>query len=144
MIGKSLIHLCLSQADSTCDRLGILVGGKLKALGDASRLKRVYGAGHHLEITINLEKMGGGSMDNVADKVISSLRSSGVDTEHISLIEGVNVSETRSRLTFGLGVEKKRSSHLARGSMFGQAAPVPVAEDREAEEQQVYGGGRSK
>ena len=45
------------EADSTCDRIGILVSGKLRCLGDSARLKRMYGAGHHLELTVDSSKL---------------------------------------------------------------------------------------
>lgn len=131
------------EADSTCDRLGILVGGKLKALGDTARLKRVYGAGHHLELTVNVAKLGVSEREALSDKLLASLRQAGVDTSHIILVEFVVTSDTRARLTFGLGVDKKRASDLSRTSLYGTGHVVPTQAEHEIEQENMRRNSRA-
>mmetsp|Transcript_9172 Transcript_9172/g.22484 ORF Transcript_9172/g.22484 Transcript_9172/m.22484 type:complete len:818 (+) Transcript_9172:518-2971(+) len=42
----------MMEADAVSDRIGILVAGRLKCLGETSRIKSVYGTGYHLELTL--------------------------------------------------------------------------------------------
>ncbi|CAD7968992.1 unnamed protein product [Amoebophrya sp. A25] len=46
----------MMEADATSDRIGILVSGRLKCLGETARIKAAYGNGYHLELTLNLTK----------------------------------------------------------------------------------------
>ncbi|CAD7966528.1 unnamed protein product [Amoebophrya sp. A120] len=44
----------MMEADATSERIGILVGGRLKCLGSTSRIKSLYGDGYHLELILDL------------------------------------------------------------------------------------------
>eukprot|EP00392_Amoebophrya_sp_AT5.2_P015334 g15536.t1 len=55
--GQTIISTTHSmmEAEATADRIGILVGGRLKALGTTHHIKARYGSGYHLELIVNLE-----------------------------------------------------------------------------------------
>ncbi|CAD7959169.1 unnamed protein product [Amoebophrya sp. A120] len=46
----------MMEADATSDRIGILVGGKLKCLGSTHRIKSQYGNGYQLELLVRWKK----------------------------------------------------------------------------------------
>ncbi|CAD7944790.1 unnamed protein product [Amoebophrya sp. A120] len=45
----------MMEADATCDRVGILVAGRLQCLGETLHIKNQYGNGYHLELNLNLQ-----------------------------------------------------------------------------------------
>ncbi|CAD7934698.1 unnamed protein product [Amoebophrya sp. A120] len=46
----------MAEADAVSDRVGVLVAGRLKCLGETSHIKKMYGSGYHLELTVDLGK----------------------------------------------------------------------------------------
>eukprot|EP00392_Amoebophrya_sp_AT5.2_P007831 g7850.t1 len=56
-VGQTIISTTHSmmEAEATSDRIGILVGGRLKAVGTTHRIKSRYGSGYHLELIVNLQ-----------------------------------------------------------------------------------------
>ncbi|CAD7961804.1 unnamed protein product [Amoebophrya sp. A25] len=53
-VGQTVISTTHSmmEADATCDKLAILVGGRLQCFGVTSRIKELYGSGYHLELIL--------------------------------------------------------------------------------------------
>ncbi|CAD7953833.1 unnamed protein product [Amoebophrya sp. A25] len=53
-LGQTIVSTTHSmvEADSTCDKLAILVGGRLQCFGSTARIKQVYGSGFHLELIL--------------------------------------------------------------------------------------------
>jgi len=51
----------MEEADTLCERIGIMAGGKLRALGTPQRLKTTYGSGFKLDLTLRAAPALGGS-----------------------------------------------------------------------------------
>ena len=52
-VGSSVIlttHF-MEEADALCQRLGVMVNGRLCCLASSQQLKSTYGAGYHLEVS---------------------------------------------------------------------------------------------
>jgi ABC-type multidrug transport system ATPase subunit len=46
----------MEEAESLCDRIGIITKGNLRTVGDQFRLKDIYGKGYFISISLELEK----------------------------------------------------------------------------------------
>jgi hypothetical protein len=53
----------MEEADSLCNRVGIMVNGTLRCLGSTMHIKGKYGAGYHLELLMDLSGISGGSVE---------------------------------------------------------------------------------
>jgi ABC-type multidrug transport system ATPase subunit len=55
-------HL-MEEAESLCDRIGIITKGNLRTVGDQFKLKEIYGRGYFISVSVEMEKFmqqGGG------------------------------------------------------------------------------------
>ncbi|CAD7939098.1 unnamed protein product [Amoebophrya sp. A25] len=113
--GQTIISTTHSmmEADATCDRVGILVRGRLECLGRTEQIKEKYGSGYHLEISI--PKPEGPQPGEKAKDLQESLCGSVEDlrAQDIILLEELSISETSSRLTFELHGQKGKKLKLA-------------------------------
>lgn len=41
---------CMEECEAVCDRLGIMVGGRLRCIGTSQHLKEVFGGGYSIEV----------------------------------------------------------------------------------------------
>lgn len=41
---------CMEECEAVCDRLGIMVGGRLRCVGTSQHLKEVFGGGYSIEV----------------------------------------------------------------------------------------------
>jgi ATP-binding cassette subfamily A (ABC1) protein 5 len=73
----------MEEADTLCTRIGIMVAGKLRALGTQQHLKTVYGTGFKLDITV---KPGAAPPDAFVSSVL--------DGDQDSAVRGVQVGST--------------------------------------------------
>ncbi|CAD7924210.1 unnamed protein product [Amoebophrya sp. A120] len=81
--GQTIVTIShsMSEIDATADRIGILVAGRLKCLGDSLRLKQVYGNGYHLEVVLNLGKQTRKSRSHVLTQECVAPRASLADAQ---------------------------------------------------------------
>merc|ERR1719197_1508123 len=62
----------LEEADALCSRIGVMVDGRLRAVGSPADLKRVHGRGHRVDVTAaidDIESVDAHLMDTFADCV---------------------------------------------------------------------------
>lgn len=48
-------HL-MEEAESLCDRIGIITKGNLRTVGDQFKLKEIYGKGYFISVSVEMEK----------------------------------------------------------------------------------------
>lgn len=46
----------MEEAESLCDRIGIITKGNLRTVGDQFKLKEIYGKGYFISISIEMDK----------------------------------------------------------------------------------------
>lgn len=47
---------CMEECEAVCDRLGIMVGGRLRCIGTSQHLKEVFGGGYSIEVSTMFSK----------------------------------------------------------------------------------------
>lgn len=141
-VGQTIVSTTHSmlEADSTCDRLGILVSGKLRCLGDTARLKQVYGAGHHLELTLKVSE---GELLGIPPPAAGAVAGDD-DPARLTTVGGIGIEEDikdPARLTTvgGLGmvpppsissaaVPPRRASSIGQRRSVHEADVTPIAD----------------
>jgi len=46
----------MEEAESLCDKIGIITNGTIRTVGDLFRLKEIYGKGYFISVSVELEK----------------------------------------------------------------------------------------
>ena len=46
----------MEEAESLCDRVGIITTGNLRTVGDQFKLKEIYGKGYFITISVDMNK----------------------------------------------------------------------------------------
>jgi len=74
--GKTIVLTThhLDEADELADRLGVMVKGKLFALGSSEFLKKQFGVGYHLSITPDYESTEKKEINEVAERIESIVK----------------------------------------------------------------------
>ncbi|CAD7934701.1 unnamed protein product [Amoebophrya sp. A120] len=105
----------MAEADAVSDRVGVLVAGRLKCLGETSHIKDVYGSGYHLELTCDLSKQDDKfvpqtiTVQNVEEIVIASL------LHHLKIGDDVTIATAKKKITNSFQLQRTKSSLLESG-----------------------------
>ncbi|CAM9646725.1 unnamed protein product, partial [Choristocarpus tenellus] len=93
----------MEECEALCDRVGIMVGGRLRCLGTCQHLKSRFGGGYTIEVAISQERGGGSSSERVQGcddggcehKTCLNERRRGEETKGLSLAHAFEAIESR-------------------------------------------------
>lgn len=97
----------MEEAESLCDKIGIITQGNLRTVGDQFKLKEMYGRGYFVSINVELEKGKAVSYSNDEGYESASLRNN-----HVSIMtEQLEEEDCTEKINTGK-VERLKSNIL--------------------------------
>ena len=79
----------MEECEALCNRLAIMVGGRLVCIGASQELKQRFGAGYDISIKLHPEKAMA-QINDINNQMVASLNCQLVDQNSVSLIKLMN------------------------------------------------------